>query len=52
LTFIRPRATSRSTSISSACSPTIRFNRAFSFSSAFNRTTSSGRIALNCDRQR
>src|SRR5262245_41154417 len=47
-----PRATSRSMSMSSACSPTIRFNRAFSFSSCFRRTTSSGRTALNCARQR
>jgi hypothetical protein len=39
-------------SMSSAYSPTIRFNLAFSFSSAFNRTTSSGRIALNWLRQR
>ena len=47
-----PRATSLSMSISSACSPTIRFNRAFSFSSAFSRTTSSGRIARYWLRQR
>ncbi len=31
-------------SISSAWSPTIRFNRAFSFSNAFSRTTSWGRV--------
>ena len=47
-----PRDTSRNMSISSACSPTIRFSRAFSFSNCFNRTTSSGRIALNWLRQR
>ena len=42
-----PRDTSRSMSISSAWSPTIRFSRAFSFSSCFSRATSSGRIARN-----
>src|SRR5262249_9070354 len=47
-----PRATSRSMSMSSACSPTIRFNRAFSLSSCFSLTTSSGRIALYWLRQR
>ena len=47
-----PRDTSLSMSISSACSATIRYKRAFSFSNCFNRTTSSGRIALYCDRQR
>ena|SRR5947209_6433645 len=47
-----PRATSRSMSISNAWSPTIRFSRAFSFSSCLSRTTSSGRIALYCARHR
>jgi hypothetical protein len=39
-------------SLSSSFSANNRFKRAFSFSSCFNRTTSSGRIALNCDRHR
>jgi hypothetical protein len=47
-----PRATSRSMSLSSSFSASNRFNLAFSFSNCFKRTTSSGRIALYCDRQR
>jgi hypothetical protein len=47
-----PRATSLSMSLSSSFSANSRFSRAFSFSKAFSRTTSSGRIALNCARQR
>ncbi len=47
-----PRATSLSMSLSSSLSASKRFRRAFSFSSCFSRTTSSGRIALNCARQR
>jgi len=47
-----PRATSRSMSLSSPFSASSRLSRAFSFSSAFSRTTSSGRIARNCARQR
>jgi hypothetical protein len=39
-------------SLSSSFSASSRFKRAFSFSSCFNLTTSSGRIALYCERQR